>query len=177
MTNAPDLLTVVRSVLCPGLSPEEARLLVAATTPLRATKGSVVLREGEPGKGLLILVRGTVEVLKAAAGGASRVISTVRAPSVLGEIAFVTDLPHTATVRAQDECEIHLLTKAQFQQLVETESIAAHKLVVAIAQVLARRFHRMDQTLAEVAAQLSEAAGDRVSKLERWMLGMWITAG
>jgi CRP-like cAMP-binding protein len=83
--------------------------------------------------------------------GSSGVIATVTAPAVLGEISLLTEGPHTASVRAKTACEFSLLTTTQFQRLLRDESLAAYKVIAILAEVLARRLHRMDERFVEVA--------------------------
>ena len=77
---------------------------------------------------------------------------------MLGEMSLVTDRRHSATVRAQTDCEFRLLTKRDFLRLLEQENIAAYKLLATIAEVLARRLYRMDEKALELAAQRDRAA-------------------
>ena len=62
-------------------------------------------------------------------------LAKVDAPTLLGEMSLITDRPTSATVMALSECELQLLTKAQFQRLIAADSIAAYRLVVIIAGV------------------------------------------
>jgi len=57
-------------------------------------------------------------------------------------------------VMAVKDCECQLLTKAQFQRLIASESLAAYKLVVMIAEVLAERLARLDRKVLELTAQI-----------------------
>lgn len=120
---------IVRSVLCRGLTFEQSEQIVKAMVPVDAEPGAVVLREGERGQGLLVLVEGSAEIVKQDTGGDGVVISTVMAPTVVGEMSLITDRPHSATVRARLPCEFQLLTRSQFERLLKNESLAAYKLV------------------------------------------------
>jgi hypothetical protein len=51
---------------------------------------------------------------------------------------------------ALSECELQLLTKAQFQRLIASDSIAAYKLVVIVAGVLAERLAKLDRKILEL---------------------------
>ena len=56
------------------------------------------------------------------------------------------------------DCEIQLLTKSQFQRLISGESVAAYKLIAAIAEVLAGRLTRLDQKVLELSAHREAVA-------------------
>ncbi|MBI4636752.1 MAG: cyclic nucleotide-binding domain-containing protein [Candidatus Rokubacteria bacterium] len=155
---AAELREVVRSVLCRGLTAEQADQLVRTTVPLETRAGTPVFREGDAPMGLLILVEGTVEIARRGPDGAERTIATIDAPTVLGEMSLVTDQPHSATVRARTDCRFHLLTKTQFHRLLGGESVAAYKLIATVAEVLARRLQRMDDKVLELLARREGAA-------------------
>jgi CRP/FNR family transcriptional regulator, cyclic AMP receptor protein len=141
---------VVRSMLCRGLTLEQADQIIRAMVPVTAEPGTVVLREGERGQGLFVLVEGSAEILKHGGQGRDVVITGVEAPTVLGEMSLVTDRPHSATVRALTPCEFQLLTRSQFDRLLKSESLAAYKVVAALADVIAWRLDRMDEKVVEL---------------------------
>jgi CRP-like cAMP-binding protein len=166
-----DLHALVRTVLCKGLTADQAEQLVAATVPMYTPPDTVVLREGEPSSGLLIFVQGMADIIKRTPNGASQTLATVKAPTVLGEIGLLTDRPRSASVRTRTECEFHLLTRTQFQRLLELESVSAYKLIASIAAVLARRLDTMDQKVIALSEQMRDAepAGE-LSRLREQVL-------
>jgi hypothetical protein len=91
---------IVRTLLCRGLTNQQAEQIVNAMVPTTVPAGGAVFREEERAKGLFVLLEGTVEVVKED-GGTAVVIASVEAPSVLGEMSLITDRPHSATVRPQ----------------------------------------------------------------------------
>lgn len=169
-----ELLSVVRNVLGQGLTSEQAEQLVAATVPVHAPAGTTVFREGEKSTGLLIFVRGTAEILKQGARGDSRTIATVTAPSVIGEIGLITDRPRSASVRTQTDCEFFLLTRTQFQRLLDGESLAAYKLIATLADVLARRLDMMDQKVLELSDRHRDVAPvEELADFRRQLFTEW----
>jgi CRP-like cAMP-binding protein len=138
---------IIRTVLCRGLSFEQTEHILRVMVPARLESGLPVYREGDKAQGLVVLLTGTVDVLKA---GAPEVLATIDAPAVFGEISLLTEGPHTATVMAKSKCELALLTKAQFERLVREESVAAFKLLHTLAEVLAHRLNKMDDKFIEL---------------------------
>ncbi|MGH7355892.1 MAG: cyclic nucleotide-binding domain-containing protein, partial [Candidatus Rokuibacteriota bacterium] len=57
---------IVRAVLCRGLSAEQSDQITRAMVATSANPGNIVLREGDRPQGLLVLLKGTVEIVKAA---------------------------------------------------------------------------------------------------------------
>jgi CRP-like cAMP-binding protein len=148
---------VVRSVLCRRHTFEQADQILRVMVDVAAEPGTVVIRQGERGQGLLVLVHGAVEVLKHAAGGADVVIAAIEAPTVLGEMSLITDRPASASVRARTACAFRLLSRTQFDRLLQAESIAAYKVVAALAELVAWRLDRMDQKVVELSRPDSPA--------------------
>ncbi len=144
---------IVRSVLCRGLTFEQADQIIKAMVPVTAEPGTVVLREGERSQGLLVLLDGSAEVVKQGRDGGEVLIASVEAPTVLGEMSLITERPYSATVRALTACEFHLLTRSQFDRLIKSESLAAYKVVATLADVIAWRLGRMDEKFVELSRQ------------------------
>ena len=142
---------VVRGVLCRGLTHEQTDQIVKAMVPVTVEPGAMVLREGEKGQGLLVLLEGSAAIVKRGLDGTDVPIATVEAPTVLGEMSLITERPHSATVRALTACEFHLLTRSQFDRLLTSENLAAYKLVATLAEVMAWRLSRMDDKVVELA--------------------------
>ena len=140
---------IVRSVLCRGLSVEQSDHITKAMIATAANPGNLVLREGDRPQGLFLLVKGTVEIVKEVDGD-GEVIATIDAPTVLGEMSLILAREASATVRAKTACEFRLLTRVQFERLISEDSLGAYKVVLALAEVIARRLYRMDEKVLEL---------------------------
>jgi CRP/FNR family transcriptional regulator, cyclic AMP receptor protein len=147
-----DLLKLIRTMLGKGLTYGQAEEISKATVPVNAKAGTFVFREGDGAEGLMLLAKGTVEILRNTADGGTQRVAVVEAPTVLGEMGLLLDRGHTASVKAQTDCEFHQLTKTQFTRLLAADNIAAYKLIATIAEVLANRLQRMDDKVVELSA-------------------------
>ena len=150
MTNS-EAAKIVRTILCRGLTIQQTEQIVNAMVPTTVPAGSPVFREEDRAQGLFVLLEGSVEVVKEGGPGGIVVIATVEAPSVLGEMSLITDRAHSATVRARTNCEFRLLTRPQFDRLLQGESLAAYKVVATLADVIAWRLNRMDEKFVELS--------------------------
>ena len=150
MTNS-EAAKIVRTILGRGLTNQQTEQIVNAMVPTTVTSGNTGFREEERGQGLFVLLDGTVEVVKESGPGGPVIIASVEAPSVLGEMSLITDRPHSATVRARTNCEFRLLTRPQFDRLLQAESLAAYKVVATLADVIAWRLNRMDEKFVELS--------------------------
>jgi len=116
-----------------------------------------------------------VEVLK---GGGSQkrsdeVLATIAAPTVLGEISLLTEGPHAASVRAKTACEFSLLTTTQFHRLLREENLAAYKVVVILAEVLARRLNRMDEKFVEISRKSASTHVEELTAFKKKLFSEW----
>ncbi|HEY2995432.1 MAG TPA: cyclic nucleotide-binding domain-containing protein [Methylomirabilota bacterium] len=156
MTNS-EAAKLVRTVLCRGLNFEQTEQIMKAMVAVNVEAGAVLYHESEKSKGLFVLLDGAVEILKREPDGSDRRIATVEAPTVVGEMSLLTDRPHSATVRALSACEGRLLTRAQFERLLQSESLAAYKVVLTLADVIAKRLNKMDEKVMELTRQAAPA--------------------
>jgi CRP-like cAMP-binding protein len=96
--------------------------------------GEVVFREGEAGKREAYLVHtGQVEVRRRTPTG-ERVLRTLAKGELLGEVAFFSDGPHSATAQAIGRVTVLVVPADQLEHLVRTKP----NLAIAIIRQLAR---------------------------------------
>lgn len=171
---AEDFVDVLSTTLCPLMTRAEAGSLLAATVPVGIPAGGNVVGENEPGRGLFFFVSGKVEIIRRGRDGAPLRIGTVEAPALLGEIALVTEGRRSATVRAVTHCEFRFLAKDQFARRLEAGDLAAHKLMGAIASILARRLIRLNDILLDRAASpTQEPRTEEIDRLRKTLYTEW----
>jgi cAMP-dependent protein kinase regulator len=81
--------------------------------------GTVLIREGEPGKGLFVILLGEVEVLKSDPSGGDRPVARLGTGELFGEMALLGEPVTTATVRALVPTTILFLGRDYFRRLVD----------------------------------------------------------
>jgi CRP/FNR family transcriptional regulator, cyclic AMP receptor protein len=133
-----------------GLTPQQVEQLAQALVGQKVAAGHTLINEGDRSTGLMFLLQGSVEIFKHGPDGQSQSLAKVDAPTLLGEMSLITERASSATVIALSECEGQLLTKAQFQRLIASDSIAAYKLVMIVAGVLAARLAKLDRQILEL---------------------------
>jgi len=112
---------------------------------------SPLFREGDPGDALWVLLRGSVEVLKRDGSGHHQVLATLQAPTVLGEASLLLeDGPRSASALAVSDLSLLKVPGVAFRRLLGTEDLAALKLTVVLARVLALRLVQMNERLITV---------------------------
>jgi CRP/FNR family transcriptional regulator, cyclic AMP receptor protein len=133
-----------------GLTTQHVEQLAQASVGQKVAPGHALMNEGDRPSGLVFLLQGGVEIFKHGPDGQRQSLAKLDAPTLLGEMSLITDRPSSATVMALSECELQLLTKAQFQRLIASDNIAAYRLVVVVAGVLAERLAKLDRKILEL---------------------------
>jgi CRP-like cAMP-binding protein len=79
--------------------------------------GTEIIREGDPGRGLYVVLAGEVEVIKGEEPF-EQTLATLRTGELFGEIALVRGTPATATVRAARQSTVLFLAREYFERLM-----------------------------------------------------------
>ena len=107
-----------KSVLFRELPKEDIAAVAAAVKPEEHKRGSFVVREGEPGERLYIVLSGRLEVRRDYAPGRSEPVADVEPGDIFGEIALLHSIPRTRSVRSLGPSILLALDKADFERLV-----------------------------------------------------------
>jgi len=108
----------------------EALALIADEIDLR--EGSVLTREGQPGREFFVLVEGEVDVTQ---GGGN--VARLKAGDWFGEIALLTRASRTATVTAASPVRVLVVTDRAFRQVMEATPSIAVKMLERVGERLA----------------------------------------
>jgi len=110
----------------------------AARNILTLPRGAVVFREGDPGKDMYVLLKGTVEI-----SVSGQVVELAYAGALLGEMALVDSSARSATAITRTDCRFVLVDARQFDLLVrESPEFARH-----VMKTTAERLRRMNERL------------------------------
>ena len=81
--------------------------------------GVDIIREGERGQGLFLILSGEVDVISHATSPSPVALAHLRAGDMFGEMALVTDQPTSATVRATTAATVLFLAREYVERLAE----------------------------------------------------------
>jgi CRP-like cAMP-binding protein len=98
-------------------SPQQRIDLARRFTGHELASGTVVIREGEAGRGLFVVLAGELEVLKGDEPFQSSV-AILRGGDLFGEISLIRGTPATATVRAATPAAVLFLARDYFERLI-----------------------------------------------------------
>ena len=98
--------------------------------------GEFLMREGETGDRLYVLVSGRLRVQVKQADGAEATVGEVGRNEVVGEMALIADEPRSATVIAVRDSELLMFTREDFENLVANHPMAILKITRRIVSRL-----------------------------------------
>ena len=96
------MLFLRRVPLFEDLDPEDLQRVAAAAVEHVYPAGEALVREGEFGDDLVVIVEGSVRVVRAEPDGSERLIRRYAPGDHIGELAVLRDAPRAATVIAED---------------------------------------------------------------------------
>ena len=121
------------SIFAP-LSDEETERLAHSSTIRVYAPGEAIVRMGQEGRSMFIIMRGSVEV-QVPQGGTTKVLNTLRENDFFGEMSLLTGEPRTATVVAIEETEVLQIRKVAIKPIFE----ANPELVRSISEMVEER--------------------------------------
>ncbi len=100
------------------LDTEQRRDLMKRFCAYDAEPGTELIREGEAGRGLFLILRGAMNVTKSE-NGENVVLATLSSGDVFGEISLLSNEPTTATVTATEKSTVLFLGRDYFKRLID----------------------------------------------------------
>ncbi|EYF07549.1 cyclic nucleotide-binding domain-containing protein [Chondromyces apiculatus] len=108
------VVVLVDSSLFKGLSGEELYPVAEIAEALEYEPGEEVVREGDPGDALFVVVEGDFKVMRAGVA-----VRELHRGSVFGEVALLDGAPRAATVTAETEGKVLRIPRAEFEGLLD----------------------------------------------------------
>ncbi len=105
------------------------------TIPFAA--GETIFAEGQPGDRMYAVVEGEVNIVKD-----GKVIETVLADGIFGEVALIDNLPRSASAVAKTDCRVTAVDAHRFMRLVQDMPSFA----LQVMEIMAARLRRNTAT-------------------------------
>ena len=112
-----ELQAVKRTPLFGDLDPETLEAFVSRAKVVQMAPGTQVVREGDRGGELYVVVRGALDVVKE--GPPRVVVGRLEEGAFFGEISIVTDLPRQASVYAKSDCLLLEIGRGLVVELIQ----------------------------------------------------------
>ena len=119
-----------------GLSSRQLKKLANAVVPRSFSAGDEMVKQGEKGVGIFIIISGQADAILEMDGGEKKTVNSFDSTDFFGELALLTEGPRTASVLAKTDVECVVLARWNFIPLLKEDA----EMGVAVAQELASRF-------------------------------------
>ena len=113
--------------------------------------GAWIVREGDEGHSLFILVEGEVDVIKNAATSNAVILATLHHGAIFGEMCIVDPVPRTASVHARSPVRAIEIKAATLHHLSQKLPDQYAIVLLNIARGMARRLRNIDEAFAACA--------------------------
>lgn len=135
---------VNRMHLFRGLNTEQRRRVARMCGVTSVKKGELLFAEGETAEAMYIVIDGTVCIT---AGDPPRRLGCVEPGASVGEVALITDEPHSANATADEVVRLAVLSSKALEELTRQRPDIAVVLYRNMADGLGRKLRGLDESL------------------------------
>ena len=114
-----------------AVSKKGLRSIIQATTEVDVPSGRTVVKEGDLGRHLYVIVEGTASVTQK-----GRKIAGMGPGDFFGELAFLDHAPRSATVTATSDMKVMVLGPQELDVLMDREPVLAKRMLQQAAKRL-----------------------------------------
>jgi CRP-like cAMP-binding protein len=136
-----------------GLTEEELKAIAEIITPDIYPAGKQIFEEGEVTcPCIYIIQKGKVDVQKRNKDGDLLTLSVQREGSFFGELSFIDNKPHSATLTtAAEESVVLKIDRSDFEKLVVRYPAVGYKVLMNVTQDISQLVRRMNTQYVDMA--------------------------
>jgi len=138
---------IPKCALLENFSTGEVRLLAHFMDAYKAPAGTEIIREGEPGDFMLMLIEGKVDVVKRDKKGTPQQIATVDAGKTLGEMSMIDGEARFATCVAMEPVVLAVLDRESLARIIVEQPMLGSKILMELVLMLSQRLRSTSQRL------------------------------
>jgi CRP-like cAMP-binding protein len=158
-----------------NLSAADCGALAPLLTEREFPAGSTLFYEDDESDGAYFLASGAVEIFKSNPEGKKLPLVVLRDGGLIGEIGLLISEHRTATARALGSVRVLELSRNTFETEVQNGNVAALKLSLAFARILAQRLASTNEKMFELfQSDVSGEMHTHLSDLQTRLLTRWI---
>ena len=130
-----------------ALKPSELRALADLVHIRTYPDGEIVFSEGEPGEGMYIIYKGSVDIIASMGETEQVTLAHLGSDEFFGETTLIDGSPRTATAVAMGPTELVGFFRPDLIGLIENRPKLGAVLLIRIALVLSERLRKIDSEL------------------------------
>ena len=141
---------IPRCALLENFSPAEVRLLAHFMNVYQVPAGVEIIREGEGGDFMLMLIEGKVEVRKRDRWNTPQMIAVVEAGKTLGEMSMIDGEARFATCVAAEPTLLAVLDRENLARIIVEQPMLGAKILMEFVLMLSQRLRATSSRLVTV---------------------------
>jgi len=141
------------------LSDAECDRLAEIVNVMRLQKGDILIEQGKKDDSLYVLIEGRLRVNRSTGGGNQVTLACIREGEMAGEMGFLDDSEHSATLQADDTSEILQIDRKDLEGLLDEHPQIVYKLMRAIAREVHKITQRMNMQFVEMSNYIHHQQG------------------
>ena len=149
---------IPRCHLLENFSPAEVRLLAHFMNVYQAPAGVEIIREGEGGDFMLMVIEGRVEVVKRDRSNMPQVIAEVDAGKTLGEMSMIDGEARFATCAAIEPTVLAVLDRENLARIIVEQPMLGAKILMQMVLMLSQRLRSTSSQLLKMMDEQSHRA-------------------
>jgi CRP-like cAMP-binding protein len=131
--------------------------LAAASRVVNVGKGEDIFAEGDPCRGMFLLLSGSVKIYRAASSGREQIIAVESVGAVIAELPLLDGQAYPASCAAIEESRLLLVPRAAFEEILRRRP----ELALGVLRVLGERLRHLvalvdELSLLEVPQRLAK---------------------
>jgi len=138
---------IPKCALLENFSPGEVRLLAHFMDVYRSEPGMEIIREGDGGDFMLMIVEGRVEVRKRDRWNTPQLIAAVEAGRILGEMSMIDGEPRFATCVATEPTLVAVLHRESLARIIVEQPMLGAKILMELVLMLSQRLRATSERL------------------------------
>ena len=138
-----------------NLDKDEIQAIIKHMYHAKLGPGELVCKEGDTGGYICFVAQGSLDIMKRSDGGGEVVITTLHKGRSLGEMSVIDEYPRSATVKARNEVILFMITRKEFNLILEKYPLIGIKLLKAISRILSQSLRKTSSRLADYMLPLS----------------------
>ena len=111
------------------LTGEQAQAVAEGVVKRRYRRGEVIVEQGTKSNALFILLTGRARVVTADSRGREVILAVLQPGDYLGEMSLIDNEPHSATVRAEVQCDALVLGRPEFTRCLPENSSLSYAIM------------------------------------------------
>mgnify|MGYP001762198674 CR=1 FL=1 len=137
---------LARAGIFQGMDAASISALLKDLVPETFRKGDTIIREGEPGDKLYIIVEGKLKLSRTAPDGRENLLAILGPSDMFGELSIFDPAPRTSSAICVTDVRTYTMDRAALRRWLDAQPQIAEQLL----RVLARRLRRTNNSLADL---------------------------